>query len=131
MMKHFKSMRLALLGLLGAFLPSCQSDRPGTMTATTKEGHTVTVTAINDNIVKVTNVGKGERSATTQAAVLDQQPFNGTIAREGDISTMTLPSGLTATLASAPPRQSQRPAAVAYRGRDILWSRRTRPQPGA
>ena len=98
MMKHFKSMRLALLGLLGAFLPSCQSDRPGTMTATTKEGHTVTVTAINDNIVKVTNVGKGERSATTQAAVLDQQPFNGTIAREGDISTMTLPSGLTATL---------------------------------
>lgn len=100
MIMQFKPLRLVLIGLLGALLPSCGEEQPGVMTAVTTDNRTVSVTAVNDYIVKVTNDGKGQKPAETQAAVLTKQPFKGSIVSKDGLSTMTLPSGLVVTLDS-------------------------------
>ena len=100
MIMQFKPLRLVLIGLLGALLPSCEKEQPGVMTAVTPDNRTVSVTAVNDYIVKVTNAENGRKPVDTQAAVLEKQPFKGSIVSKDGVSTMTLPSGLVVTLDS-------------------------------
>lgn len=93
-----RPLRLVLLGLIGPLMTFCSGEQPGTMTTTTDNERTVTVTALNDYIVKVSNTDKGTSPMSTQATVLQRQPFNGSIKSDGSTKTMTLPSGLTVTL---------------------------------
>ncbi len=67
----------------------------GVITATKADGTTVVVNALNDNIIKVSNFATGEKTRESASAILDKQPFNGTVSSENGSSIMTLPSGLT------------------------------------
>ena len=93
-----KPLHIVLLGLFGSVMSFCSKPQSGTMTATTDNHRIVTVTAVNDYIVKVSNVEKGETPMSTQAVALAPQPFRGTVRTDGHVSTMSLPSGLTVTL---------------------------------
>ena len=78
-----------------ALLASCQdSQNPGTISTTTPNGRTVTITAVNDHSVKVTNCTAADTTVTTQATPGIIQPFNGKIQKTTSATTMTLPSGL-------------------------------------
>ncbi len=98
MIMHSRPLRMVLFGLLGTVLSFCSKPQTGSMTTTTADNRSVTVTAINDYAVKVTNTKTGESAPNTQAVVLDRCPFKGKIISDSITSTMTLPSGLTVTL---------------------------------
>ncbi|MCM1504073.1 MAG: DUF5110 domain-containing protein [Muribaculum sp.] len=95
---HSRLLRMALCGLFATALSFCSKPKTGSMTTTTDDNRSVTVTAINDYAVKVTNTMPGQKAPATQAVVLDRQPFNGKITSDSAVATMTLPSGLTVTL---------------------------------
>lgn len=71
-----------------------------TVSASTPSGRTVTVTAITDNILRVTNTGLGEQPLPSRAVVLNDPAT--TVAMTSSIgkimSTLTTPAGLTATI---------------------------------
>lgn len=89
-----KCLTLGWCAALAALLSGCGSSDTGTLELVTQQGRTVTVTAVNDHIVRVTNTAEGERPSLTQAATLATQPFKGKITQEGDVAAMTLESGL-------------------------------------
>lgn len=96
---QLKPLRIAVVGLLSALLPSCSKHNTGIMTTTTSDNRTVTVTAVTDYIVKVSNTPKGVEPTTTQAIALNgQSTFKGSVVSGKDESVMTLPSGLTVKL---------------------------------
>lgn len=66
----------------------------------TPAGRYVTVTALNPNIVRVTNTNLGEKPLATQAIVLKEDfSDNPTIAKVGDnLTIMTTSAGVTATI---------------------------------
>lgn len=70
----------------------------GTLSATTKTGRTVTLTAITDDIIRVTNTASGETVPQSRSAVLKPSDFNGTVTTSGDLQIMATPTGLVATL---------------------------------
>jgi len=67
------------------------------ITAKTAAGRTVTVTALTDNILKVTNAAPGETLRPSGASVLDETTSTATVTLTP--STLTTATGLTATLA--------------------------------
>ncbi|MDE7396986.1 MAG: DUF5110 domain-containing protein, partial [Muribaculum sp.] len=84
--------------LLCTLANSCAKNTDGTISTVTADGRTVTVTAIDDNIVRVTNAPDGTTPSATQGAIAERQPFHGSISTDKTLSTMILPSGLTVTL---------------------------------
>lgn len=72
----------------------------GTLSATTGKGRTVTLTAITDDIIRVTNAAVGETVPQSRSAVLKPSDFNGTVTTSGDLQIMATPTGLVATLDS-------------------------------
>lgn len=98
-MKRFKftAILLSVATLFG--YQQARAKGNGVITSTTSDGKTIVVTAINDNIVRVANFPKGEKTRASMSVVLDRQPFNGDIAENGSRDvTMTLPSGLKVTV---------------------------------
>lgn len=94
-MKKTIAITAAIATLL---LTACSGQPQGVISTTTDDGHQVTVTAINDHIVRVTNSTDNLTPSQTPGAILTPQPFNGTTTTTDGIATMTLPSGLTVTL---------------------------------
>lgn len=70
----------------------------GVISIETPSGRVVTATAINDNIIKVTNIAKGEVVPQSQSAILSPQKFNGEILSQGNVKMLTTPSGVIAVL---------------------------------
>ena len=61
----------------------------GVISIETPTGRVVTATAINDNIIKVSNVKKGETIPQSQSAILKPGAFNGKIAEQGPVKMLT------------------------------------------
>ncbi|MGM9862309.1 MAG: TIM-barrel domain-containing protein, partial [Muribaculaceae bacterium] len=70
------------------------------ISVTTADGHTISVTAINDHIVKVSNLAAGEHEPASTACVLSPTAGSATITKSGALQQMSLSSGINATLAS-------------------------------
>ncbi len=69
-----------------------------TVTAIAADGRRVTVRAVDDFIIHVTNTAPGETAAVTQAVVMPRNKCEGTLSLGPESAVMTLPSGLTATV---------------------------------
>ncbi|MCM1022408.1 MAG: DUF5110 domain-containing protein [Muribaculum sp.] len=92
-------LRLAALTALICLTASCSEiDCDGTLSATTADGREVTVTAVNDYAVRVTNMLPGDSSPVTQAVILPVAKFNGSARVVDGNYIMSLPSGLNVTL---------------------------------
>ena len=61
----------------------------GVISVTTPSGRVVTATAINDNIIKVTNAKVGEVVPQSHSAILAPQKFNGKISETGSVKVLT------------------------------------------
>ena len=87
--------RLTALAILATIACTATHAADGTITGTTAAGNAVTVTAMNDHILRITNIAPGEsEAATSRTTVLTPQPFGGT----STATSLTLPSGVTAAL---------------------------------
>lgn len=74
----------------------------GVYSAVTPEGRTVTLTVINDHVIKVENNLQGEASPVSRATVLaPDQEFKGSANKVGNVTSVTTPGGITATVNSA------------------------------
>ncbi len=80
------------------FMPGAMCAAGGVMQSTLPDGRRVIVTAVDDHIVKVTNIAPGEELRPSAGAVLPVQPFAGEIVSTAGDEVMTLPSGLSVTL---------------------------------
>ncbi len=96
-----KRLNLAAI-LLPAVMTCCflhmNAEETGVITSTTAEGKTLVVTALNDNVIKVSNFTTGETPRVSASVVMEKQPFDGTVTRNGEYTVMALPSGLSATI---------------------------------
>lgn len=81
--------------LTSAAIPEEQS-----ISVTTSEGRTVTVTPVTDNIIKVTNLAKGEKPQVTQTSVLSPGIVDSKFITVGDITTLTTPGGIVVRISS-------------------------------
>ena len=70
----------------------------GVISIETPNGRIVTATAINDNIIKVSNIKKGEIVPNSKSAILQPEEFNGTITNQGNVKMLTTPSGIIVLL---------------------------------
>lgn len=70
----------------------------GTFTSVTSSGRTVTVTVINDNIIKVTNSAAGEKAAPSASAILVPAQFAGSHSKSGHVEVITTPTGVVTTV---------------------------------
>lgn len=70
----------------------------GKISIETPCGRVVTATAINDNIIKVTNVKKGEIIPQSHSAILTPQKFNGQETNQGNVKMLTTPTGVVVVL---------------------------------
>lgn len=70
----------------------------GKISIETPCGRVVTATAINDNIIKVTNVKKGEIIPQSHSAILAPQKFNGQETNQGNVKMLTTPTGVVVVL---------------------------------
>lgn len=87
-----------LLSGLMMFVSAVSYAGTGVISTTTSNGRVVTLTAMSDDIIRVTNAGSGETVPASASAVLKPGVFNGKVSVSGDIQVMTTPSGLVATL---------------------------------
>ena len=83
---------------LSIFISYAAPAETGSMSVTLSDGSRVTVTAVNDNIVKVADIAAGETLRKSASAVLGVQPFAGQMTSSDRYRVMTLPSGLTVRL---------------------------------
>ncbi|MDO4320092.1 MAG: glycoside hydrolase family 31 protein [Bacteroidales bacterium] len=90
--------RHILLITLGATLGAqARVASPESITTTTADGRTVTVTAINPNILKVTNMAPGEQPLPSRATVLTNEGYRPDIVSVGHFTTtLTTSAGVTA-----------------------------------
>lgn len=70
----------------------------GIFKTTTANGREVTITVINDNIIKVSNTPEGVEAPKSRATVLEAADFNGKSLTVGDLTNITTAAGITATL---------------------------------
>lgn len=70
----------------------------GEAVAKLHSGATVTVTAISDDVIKVTNMAPGETLRASRATVLPRQPFKGREFTEGALKVIATPTGVVAKL---------------------------------
>lgn len=70
----------------------------GIISVKTPSGRVVTATAINDNIIKVSNTIKGEAIPQSHSAILAPQKFNGQVTDQGNVKMLTTPTGVVVVL---------------------------------
>lgn len=93
-MKYKHILLITLGATLGA---QARVASPSSITTTTADGRTVTVTAITPDILKVTNMLPGEQPLPSRATVLTNTGYRPDIASVGSFTTtMTTSSGVTA-----------------------------------
>lgn len=71
---------------------------PGVFTTTTQDGRTVTITVINDDIIKVSNVSANEEVPVSYSAILAPSDFEGEVMTAGGNQIITTATGVIATL---------------------------------
>ena len=96
--KHSKLTAIMLTAVTTLSALSSSAAETGIITSTSSDGKTVVVNALNDYIIKVSNFMPGESVRESASAVMEKQPFNGTVSTTGHNTTMTLPSGLSVTV---------------------------------
>lgn len=74
---------------------------PGVFSTTTQDGRIVTITVINDDIIKVSNVSANEEVPVSQSAILAPTDFAGEAMAVGENQIITTATGVTATLNNA------------------------------
>ncbi len=77
-----------------ALLSSASILEGQSISVTTSEGRTVTVTPVTDNIIKVTNLAKGENIPMTTTSVLSPGFVDSRHITSGDVTTLTTPGGI-------------------------------------
>lgn len=70
----------------------------GVFSTTTQQGREVSITVIDENIIKVTNAPAGVEVPTSQSAILKPEKFNGQTIKQGNTTIITTPTGVVATL---------------------------------
>lgn len=70
----------------------------GVFSTTTQQGRKVSITVINENIIKVSNAPAGVEVPISQSAILKPEKFNGQTIKQGNTTIITTPSGIIATL---------------------------------
>lgn len=70
----------------------------GVFSTTTQQGREVSITVINENIIKVSNAPAGVEVPISQSAILKPEKFNGQTIKQGNTTIITTPSGIIATL---------------------------------
>ncbi len=74
---------------------------PASLTTSTPDGRIVTVTAVTDNILHVTNIAPGEKPLPSRATVDIPATADATIGQAGPyVTTLTTPAGVTAMVDS-------------------------------
>lgn len=87
----------AALALGAATVAQGRLATPESISTTTPDGRSVTVTAINENILKVTNMAPGEQPLPSRATVLTQSGYRPEIMSPGQFTTtLTTSAGVTA-----------------------------------
>ncbi len=88
--------RLAII-IAALAIPAAAAAKTAAITKTTPAGRTVTVEAITDNILKVTNTAQGETPLPSRASVIaDPESGAKVISESGPISVIATPTGLSA-----------------------------------
>lgn len=70
----------------------------GVFSTTTQQGRQVSITVIDENIIKVSNAPAGVEVPTSQSAILKPEKFNGQVIKQGNTTIITTPTGVVATL---------------------------------
>ena len=93
------------LKLLTALALACSTTAAASaadaISVTTADGHTISVTAINDHIVKVSNLAAGEQAPASAACVLAPATGIATITKSGSMQQLSIPGGVSATLSAS------------------------------
>lgn len=84
--------------LFAAFCTHAFASSSGVMSTQTRDGRVVTITYLNDNIVRVSNAAPGEVVPQSASAVLAPRSFTGNVSRSGDVQVLSTSSGLVVTL---------------------------------
>lgn len=79
-------------------LPASADEAKGQIMTTLPDGRLVIVTAVNANVIKVTNLPAGESPLQSRATVDASARFDGTITHGTDVISMTTSTGIKATL---------------------------------
>ena len=101
----FKFRWLIALSVVALLSPAISFNLSGANTdriqVTTPDGRVVTVDAVTDNIVKVTNLAKGEKAPVTRTSVIGDSHINATVSELNGVTTLTTPGGIVVRLSSA------------------------------
>ena len=74
------------------------AEETGQITASLSDGNSVIVTAINPNVIKVTNLASGETEAVSKATLPITCKFDGSINHGDGVTTLTTSAGIKAVL---------------------------------
>lgn len=98
-----KVLSLTVLSFVSAAAVAAPPARlnDGVISTTTPGGTTITVTAISDNVIKVTNAPSASVLPDSKGAVLPKQPFKGKVSSSGNLQTLWTPTGVQASLDSS------------------------------
>ncbi len=97
MFKNHKLIKTAFcLFFIGTSATAVASS--GVFSTTTQQGRNITITVIDDNIVKVSNAPIGIEVPASQSVVLQPSDFNGQYIKQGNTTIITTPTGIVATL---------------------------------
>lgn len=97
MIKIHSLLKTALCGIFLA-VSGVAFATPGVFTTTTEDGRTVTITVINDDIIKVSNVSANEEVPVSYSAILAPSDFGGEAMTAGGNQIITTATGVIATL---------------------------------
>lgn len=86
------------IAALGISLGAAARVEGNTAATTTPDGRIVTVTAINDNILRVTNNGLGQTPLPSRATVLTESAVPDIVTVGQYVTTLSTPAGITATV---------------------------------
>ncbi len=91
-------LRGAFTGILITISATTITANTGSFSTTTQQGRKVTLTVINDDIIKVSNTTPDETLPVSHSAILTPAQFSGEETTLGDTRIITTPSGIIATL---------------------------------
>lgn len=91
-------MKIQALLIFATTAITMHASQPGVISVDTESGRRVTVTAITDNIIRVSNSHASEQIPESRAAAIKPAPFAGTTSTAGHFTTMMTPAGVTVTV---------------------------------
>jgi alpha-glucosidase (family GH31 glycosyl hydrolase) len=91
----------ATVAILAAIATAASGAQPGVFKTTTDNGREVTVTVVNDDIIKVTNAPRGAAPAPSRASVLAPAAFTGKSVSLGDVTGILTADGISVALNNA------------------------------